>query len=290
MSGVKKVKIVTLADDYAGGGRCLAQHGISFFIEIFYQSGEVKRVLFDTGIYHEPILFNAKRLSVPLEKIDAIVLSHSHYDHTGGLLGILEKIQREDLPIVAHPLVFKKSYYKGKSTNIGMENDRTKEIAEKLGGVWYLTKESFEVIDNLFFMGQVPRVTDFEQDLTIQLQTEVNGEWIDDLIEDDSAIYMKTLKGLVIVSGCSHSGIVNIVKHGIHLSRGEKPYAVIGGFHLLTASEERIIQTAESLKELGVEKLITGHCTGGVAEYLFQQIFTTSFQKLYAGKTIQYEF
>jgi len=290
MSGVKSVKIVTLAEDFAGGGRCLAQHGISFFIELISQTGEVKRVLFDTGIYHEPILFNVNRLLVPLDTIDAIILSHSHYDHTGGLLGILETIQRKNLPIVAHPDVFKKSYYIGKTTNIGMENDHTKEISEELGGVWRLTKDSVEVIDHLFFMGQIPRVTPFEEDLTIQLQTQVNGEWVGDLIEDDSAIYIKTAKGLVIISGCSHSGIVNIVKRGIELSNGIRPYAVIGGFHLLTASEERIFQTAEGLKELGVEKLVTGHCTGGVAEYLFQQIFSTNFQILYTGKTIQYDF
>ncbi|WP_339060367.1 MBL fold metallo-hydrolase [Tepidibacillus marianensis] len=246
--------------------------------------------MFDTGIYHEPILFNVNRLSVPLETIDAIILSHSHYDHTGGLLGILETIQRENLPIVAHPDVFKKSYFKGKGKNIGMENDQTKERSEELGGIWRLTKTPVEMIDNLFFMGQIPRVTEFEQDLTIQLEIQVNGEWVDDLIEDDSAIYIKTDKGLVVISGCSHSGIVNIVKQGTEISGGIRPYAVIGGFHLLTASEERIFQTAEALKELGVEKLITGHCTGGVAEYLFQQIFTTSFQKLYAGKTISFDF
>ena len=289
-SVITKLKIVTLADDYAGGGRCLAQHGISFYIEIEDQLGHEKRILFDTGIYHDPIVFNANRLEVPLEKTEVVVLSHSHYDHTGGLLGILEHINKSEIPIIAHPDVFKKTYYKGREKNIGMENEHTKEEAEKLGGIWHLSKEPIPIADHATFLGQVPRVTAFEQEPTIQLETERNGQKVDDLIEDDSAIYIETPKGLVIISGCSHSGIVNIVKHAMNVSGGIKPYAVIGGFHLLSASDERIFQTTEALMELGVERLVTGHCTGNVAEYLFQQVFTTKYQKLFAGKTIQYKF
>lgn len=289
---LKRVKLTTLAEDYAGGGmgKCLAQHGVSFFISVENENGEVNNILFDTGDYHEPIIFNAEKLKISLENIETIVLSHSHYDHTGGLIGLMQRINKRELPIIAHPHIFKQSFFKEKpSLSVGMENKNTKEIVEKLGGVWRLTKEPVQVVSNVTFMGEIPRITDFEQELTINLQTEVNGEWVDDQIEDDSAIFIDTPKGLIIVSGCSHSGIVNITKYASKIS-GKKIHAVIGGFHLLSASEERIVRTAEALKDLGVDKVVAGHCTGLVAEYLFQQKFKDNFQKLYSGKIIEFSF
>ncbi len=109
VESLNKVRITTLADDYAGGGRCLAQHGVSYFIEI-EEKEETFYYLFDTGLYHEPILFNANRLAIPIDRIQKVILSHSHYDHTGGLIGLLEALESKEREVFAHPEVFKKSY------------------------------------------------------------------------------------------------------------------------------------------------------------------------------------
>lgn len=290
MNSIRQVKIATLAEDYAGGGvsKCWAQHGVSFYISLKYENGEEHHILFDTGDFAEPVLFNSKQLNLSLDPIESIVLSHSHYDHTGGLIGVLKQMAVKERPVIAHPDVFKKSYYKGDfSRNIGMENEETKEIVEELGGRWTLSKTPFRVMEGVTFMGEIPRVTDFERDMTINLQTEVNGEWVEDQIEDDTAMFIQTPKGIIVVSGCSHSGIVNIVKYAKELSQ-DNILAVIGGFHLISASEERIQKTAEALKELGTQNVITGHCTGGDAEYILKQTFKKQFQKLYAGKNMEF--
>ncbi len=287
---VKEVQIVTLAEDYAGTGptRCWAQHGVSFFIRLQYENKEVHHFLFDTGDYHEPILFNARKLNIPLDEIESIALSHSHYDHTGGLIGILKEIKKKERPIIAHPEVFKQSYYKGDFTrNIGMENEKTKEITESLGGIWKLSKEPVEIFPHVSFMGEIPRITIFEQDVTLKLQTKVNDQWVSDEIEDDTGIYISTPKGVIVIAGCSHSGIVNIVKYAKQLS-GKQVVAVIGGFHLHSASVARINHTIDALEELGVKEVITGHCTGGDAEYAFKQRFKKQFQKLHAGKILSF--
>ncbi len=176
------------------------------------------------------------------------------------------------------------------SKNIGIENEQAKELVENLKGKWQLSSQPLKVDDHVTFLGEIPRITDFEEELTIQLQTMKNNVWHHDKIEDDSAIYINTPKGIIIISGCSHSGIVNIVKHAKKVSGDLNIFAVIGGFHLLSAAEERILKTASELKMLGVENLITGHCTGGVAEYLFHQTFQENFQKLYAGKKLEFTF
>jgi len=284
------LKITTLADDYAGSSRCLSQHGVSFLIEISYKDGEKHVLLFDTGIYAEPIIFNAEKLQAPLHKLDTIVLSHSHYDHTGGLIGLLKEIRaKHPIKIFAHPNIFKQTFYKGNhGKNIGMENSKTSKLVEDSNGVWKLSEEPIEIVENVYFTGKIPRSTSFEKDLTIQLQTQVNGIWVDDHIEEEVAIYIETPKGIVVVSGCSHVGIVNIVQHAQRLANGKKVLAVIGGFHLLSAEETRIKDTAEALYKMGVEKVITGHCTGGKAEYIFQKFFESQFQKLYTGKVIEF--
>lgn len=293
MEKLKKVTIHTLAEDYSGSGetRCLAQHGISFYIKLDYDNNLTRRIIFDTGDYYEPILFNAKKLGISLSEADAIVLSHSHYDHTGGLIDLVKNINKKNISVIAHPNVFKKSFYPDNpEKNIGMENEYTKDIVEQYGGVWTLTKTPHHVIDNVYFIGEVPRLTEYERDLTIKLKTLENGNLTDDKIEDDSALYIDTPKGLIVISGCSHSGIINIVNYAKAIKNNEKVYSVIDGFHLLSASETRINNTIKAFKDLGVDNIMTGHCTGLTAEYKIQEEYKDNFQKLHAGKVIEFSF
>ncbi|HDD31682.1 MAG TPA: MBL fold metallo-hydrolase, partial [Thermococcus litoralis] len=145
---VDKLRIYVLAEDYAGyNSPFLAQHGISFLIEVKF-NGNRRRVLFDVGSYAEPLLFNMKLLSIDPKNIDMIVLSHSHFDHTGGLLGIMKEIGKE-IPIFAHPNIFKVSFAtEPEFTYAGIPPLRggSKEEIEKLGGVWVLSRDPIRLM------------------------------------------------------------------------------------------------------------------------------------------------
>ncbi|WP_048055267.1 MBL fold metallo-hydrolase [Pyrococcus sp. NA2] len=283
----KKLRIYTLADDYAGyNSPFLAQHGVSFLIEV-----EGKRILFDTASYAEPILFNMKLLSISPREIDMIVLSHSHFDHTGGLLGIVKEMNKE-VPIFAHPEIFKVSFsmepefiYAG----IPPLRGGTKEEIEKLGGIWILSRDPIRLAPGVFTLGEISKEekVEFERSTTIKLYKLENGRVVEDEVSDEIGLAVNTGKGLVVIGGCSHPGIVSMVKKAMRISGIKRVYAVIGGFHLIDASDDRIRKTVEALKEIRVEKVYAGHCTGLRAEALFAKEFGEGFEKLHAGKVIE---
>ncbi len=286
---VDEFKLYVLADDYAGYNSIFwAQHGVSYLIEVKY-NGKKKRLLFDTGSYAEPILYNMKLLDLDPRRIDIVILSHSHFDHTGGLLGIIKEVDKE-IPIIAHPEIFKKSFamepefiYAG----IPPLRGGTKESIERQGGILILTRDPVRLAPGVIVLGEIgpDERYDFEKQSTSLYK--IDGERIvPDTVNDEISLAVNTGKGLVVITGCSHPGVASIVNKAVTLTNIEKVYAVIGGFHLINASKQRIIQTIEKLKELGVEKIYTGHCTGLRAEALFLEEYGSNFEKLHAGKII----
>ena len=284
------LKIYILADDYAGyNSPFWAQHGISILIEVRF-SDNVRRILFDTASYAEPILFNMNLLNIDLKTIDMIVLSHNHFDHTGGLLGVMKKINKE-LPIFAHPNIFKVSFstepefmYAG----IPPLRGGTKESIEKLGGIWILSKDPIKLTPGVFTLGEITKdeKVDFEREVTIKLYKLEDGKLTPDEIEDEIGIAINTEKGLIVIGGCSHPGIVSMIKKTINVSGIDKVYAVIGGFHLIDADVQRIQSTIEAFKKMGIRKIYAGHCTGLKAEAMFSKEFGEAFEKLHSGKVI----
>ncbi len=285
---VDELKVYTLAEDYAGyNSPFWAQHGISFLIEV--RINDIKRrILFDTGSYAEPILFNMKLLNINPKTIDMIILSHSHFDHTGGLLGIMKEINKE-IPIFAHPNIFKVSFaiepefmYAG----IPPLRGGSKEEIERLGGIWILSKDPIQLMPGVFTLGEITKEekVEFEKKVTIGLYRLEKGRIIPDNVEDEIGLAVNTRKGLVIIVGCSHPGIVSMIQKAIKISGINKVYAVIGGFHLIDAEDKRIKRTVSAIKELGVKKVYTGHCTGLRAEKAFADEFGKDFEKLHSGK------
>lgn len=285
---VEKLKIYVLAEDHAGYDALFwAQFGTSFLISC--KTGEVeKNILFDAAIFAEPILHNMKLLELdPKKDIPMIVLSHCHFDHTGGLVGILKEIGKQNIPIIAHPgitrtVVEMEPYL----WSIGLTTENTKESIEKEGGKWILTKEPIKLAPGVITSGEIER--DFEKKVTLSSYNLEAGSLVKDEILDDMSLYLDTMAGLVIVTSCSHAGIVNIVKQGIKLTGEDKVKAVIGGFHLLDADKERVKLTVKMLKDLGVEKIFTGHCTGLKAEAAFLNTFGENFEELYSGKIMKF--
>jgi len=275
------MRIYVLVEDYSGyESPFLAQHGVSFLIE-----KDGKGILFDTGQSAEPILHNMKLLGLdPSLHIDYIFLSHCHYDHTGGLLGILKAIGRR-VPVIAHPSIFRRHFVmKPYLRDVGIPSRREK--VEELADL-YLSHRPLEIVEGVYSTGEIRSREDFEQG-HVGVYTLKDGQVVEDSIMDDMSVVVKTPEGLVIVSGCSHAGIVSIVKHAIQMTGEKRVRAVIGGFHLIDASDERIERTVREFQELGVEEVYTGHCTGLRAEAAFMEAYGGRFHKLHSGMVMEF--
>ena len=289
MAKAVAAKLVFLADDYAGyeARRLLGQHGLSVYVEVTDSEGKHHKVLFDTGQYGKAILHNAELLGVDLRGVDAIVLSHNHYDHTGGLLDVLKYVGKK-VPVVAHPLTLRPSFHvkDGKVRNVGVPFSR--EELESAGADFVLVKSPREVVPRVYFLGEVERdpgvpVADLPGARTLS----DDGKLVKHPMLDDTGIAVDVEGvGLVIVSGCGHSGIVNIVKQALK-AVGSKPAYAMGGFHLLSLREEEIADVISSLKELGVKEVHAGHCTGLRAECMMLRDFGERFKKLHSGYTVE---
>ncbi|MFH1003545.1 MAG: MBL fold metallo-hydrolase, partial [Chloroflexota bacterium] len=237
-----------------GGGDLLAEWGLSILVET-----DGATVLLDAG-RSLSVVNNTDVLGIDLDKIDKIVLSHGHFDHTGGLYGLLRKMKRP-VEIIAHPDVWAAKYSRrpGKADRYtGIPFRR--QALENLGAVFNLTREPVRITDNIITTGEVPRVTDFEPLGGYQFVRE-GDEWRPDELRDDQAIIIKTGLGLVVVLGCAHRGVINTLYHARQLTGVKTIHTVVGGAHLVDAPEDRIQATIAALNDLGVARLGLCHCT-----------------------------
>jgi len=255
------VRITTLSENAATAGvhDLLAEWGFSILMET-----DAASVLLDTGVTISAC-HNADTLGIDLAKIDKIVISHSHADHTGGLREVLTRMHKSEIEIIAHPHVWSLRYSRrpGKPDRFpGIPYQRPE--LECLGARFNLTKEPVRITENMMTTGEIPIVTSFEE-LTPSNEERVRHEdesWITDKMLDDQGVVIKMEHGLVVVTGCAHRGIINTLYHAQKISGVQTIYAVIGGSHLIDTSEERIEQTLHALKDLNVQKVGLCHCTG----------------------------
>jgi len=264
------LRITTLSDNTAGRGRFLAEWGLSFLVE----TDEVN-ILFDTG-KSISASHNAATVRFDLNQIDKIVLSHGHNDHTGGLRQILRKMKKE-VEIIAHPDIWSAKYRRrqGEADKyIGIPFQRQK--LESLGARFNLTTKPLKITDSIMTTGEIPMVTEFEQ-IDPNLFVKEDGGLQPDKLLDDLALVIKTGAGLVVVLGCAHHGIINTLYHAQQLTGVKSIHAILGGAHLISASEERIRLTIAALKELGVQRLGLCHCTDLPAASLLAQEFGDRF-------------
>jgi len=265
-----ELRITTLSENTASMGNFLAEWGLSILVET-----DEANILLDTG-KSISASYNADTLGIDLSKIDKIVLSHGHYDHTGGLRQILRKMRKE-VEIIAHPDIWTAKYARrqGEADRyIGIPFHR--QTLESLGGRFNLSKEPVRITDNIITTGEIPMVTDYEKIDRDVFVKEDNG-WQPDKLLDDQAIIIKTEPGLVVILGCAHRGIINTLYYAQKLTGVKPVHMVLGGSHLSRASEEQTWTTIATLRELGVQKLGLCHCTGLPASVLLAQEFGDSF-------------
>ena len=273
------IRIVILIENTACGPGLLAEHGLSFWIEY----GD-KRILFDTG-QNNLLIRNAQILDINLGRTDAIILSHGHYDHTGGLAYVLEVAPKA--VVYSHPAALNPKFAR-QDTNvrtIGM-SDLTKDIVRNQvdQGKVVLTEKPTEVFAGLHVTGQIPRITDFEN-ISSSFFVDEYGRDVDTL-SDDQAVFFDSPKGLVVLLGCAHSGVANTLHYIAKLSAQKQIHAVLGGMHLWNASKGRIEQTIRVFREYDVQKIGAAHCTGKNAVKQFQKAFPDRFFVCSAGTQV----
>ena len=281
------IRVTVLMEDTAGHNtELLSQHGISFLIESWSESA-MNTVLFDTGQSAAPLLHNMKILGKDPADIDVIFLSHCHSDHTGGLIEVLKTLGRSSVPVVAHPDIFRSCFATKPVIELyGMRTDCNPESIREAGGSLILTEDPLPLMPGALSTGDIKKRTAFEKKPTLSAMTVKDGKLVQDQMEDDTSLVFIVGEELVIISGCSHAGIVSIAEAAIKLTGIDNIAAIIGGFHLVNADDERIGKTIEDLSVMKAAEIYTGHCTGFKAEAKMYNDLGKRFHKMHTGMVI----
>jgi len=282
-NGVKpseKIKIYTLVDNTAGYG-FQGEWGLSFYIE-----AQGHKILFDTGMT-SLASENARLAKIDLSSIDTLVLSHGHNDHTGGLADFLK--YTGDVPVISHPDIWTKKYVQENQNSldyIGIPVCR--EELESRGAQFHLTTKTFEICQSIITTGEVELNNPYEK-IDGDLLVKTAGEFYCDPMMDDLSLIIQTDRGLVVITGCAHRGIVNTLQHAQKITGDQRILFAIGGFHLYQASQERLDWTVQTLLSMGIQKVSPCHCTGFHAMAQIYQNMPKQYQPIYAGLVIELE-
>jgi len=248
----------------------LAEHGLALLLEVTHR-GRKSLFLLDTGSSPLAISHNAEKMGINLRELSGIFLSHNHDDHTSGLEKVLAITG--PIPVYIHPHGFYTKWVKSRPTRLG------KDRLAGLGARWKAQEGSQSITPFLLTSGSIPRTTAFEEIIGIaDRKVEKDGALETETFLDDGALIMNIeKKGLLIVTGCAHSGIINTVNYCQELGGGGSIHALIGGFHVTQASPQRISETIRALQEKKIRRLAPLHCTGFEAMAAIWQAFPQEF-------------
>lgn len=268
----------------------LAEHGLSCLLKVWTDSEE-HWVLMDAGLSATCLLDNIDAMEIDLSRVESVVLSHGHGDHFGGLAGLLGKV-RKGIPLTLHPDAFLEFRTNIPAIGLLREMPRLDETALiETGVVLYRAKEASTLASDLVLVtGDVERTTDFERDFP-WIEARIDDEWVEDPFHHDQGLAVKVKgKGLVVIGGCSHAGIINTVRHAQKISGADKVHAVLGGYHLSGRLFEPIIgMTIEEMKKIGPDMVVPMHCTGWKAINQFAQEMPDQFILNAVGTTYVFQ-
>ncbi len=234
----------------------LAEHGLSLLIE---HAG--KKILYDTG-QSSAVVSNLSLLGFRPSELDMLVVSHGHYDHTGGIFHVLQHA-RKKIPVFAHTNIFQARYSIAGDQRRFIGIPHKKEVLTALGAEWRLIDKPTEIIPGLWMSGPIPRITDYETgDPKLVTCAATGGCDCQDKVEDDTSLFYAGPRGLVVIGGCTHAGLVNTVQRGLEVTGSSRLAGWIGGTHLGPVSKEQQGKTLAQLASFGPELVAANHCTG----------------------------
>lgn len=275
------VSITTLVENSVNIAGLRAEHGLAFLIRV---GG--KKVLFDTG-QSQLLLENAQKMGLKLDDVDTVVLSHGHYDHTGGVEAVCRT--SPGVRLYAHPSVLVPKFAAnpdGTSRFIGFAPNSV-EVLRRPESRMTWTRKPTEVLPGFFVTGEIPRTNDFE-DAGGRFFLDAGCTRLDPLL-DDQALYFETKNGLVVILGCAHAGVVNTLNYVHHLTGGRPFATVMGGMHLACAGPERMRATVEAFRLWTPKHIIPAHCTGTAATAQLWSAFPGSCSSCPVGTTLVFQ-
>jgi 7,8-dihydropterin-6-yl-methyl-4-(beta-D-ribofuranosyl)aminobenzene 5'-phosphate synthase len=260
----------------------LGEHGFAAFLET-----EKGNYLFDTG-KGKTVVHNAAVLKKDLKSIKKIVLSHAHGDHTGGLPEVLQTLWSKKIDVFAHPDIFADRFREkdGERTYGGIPF--VQGYLEKLGAHFVFNKQYVEIEEGVFLTGEVPRETSFEGGDMGKRFVSREGKIEPDIILDDQSLVIHVRNGIVIVLGCAHAGIINVINHAIKMSGVDEIYGIIGGTHIGLSGDAQRDKTIEALRDYKIEHLMPTHCTGAEAMACMKNSFNKIFQFSHVGMSFSF--
>ena len=253
----------------------VAEHGFSVLVEV--TAGKRRHcLLFDAGVSPDGLIENMKRLDVDPRSVEAVVMSHGHFDHTTGLDGFIRAVGRPNLPVLLHPHFWHRRRIRLPGREPWELPSTSKRALEGAG--FQIVEErspSFLLDESVLVTGEIDRTTEFERGFPIQ-DSYRDGAWTPDpLVLDDQGVVVNVAgRGLLVITGCGHSGIINTIQHAQKLTGVERVYAVIGGFHLNgPLFEPQIPEVIKQIEVIDPEILVPAHCTGWRAVHALARRF-----------------
>jgi 7,8-dihydropterin-6-yl-methyl-4-(beta-D-ribofuranosyl)aminobenzene 5'-phosphate synthase len=272
---------VTMDNNVRFGGPLpfTGEHGASFLIEV-----DGKKILYDTGMTGA-VVRNLGLLGVHPTQLDIIAISHGHNDHSGGLVRVLQEA-RKDVEVVMHKKAFGDRFSVAGGGHFAIGIPYPENYLRSIAGRWDLRDTPRQLTPSLWFSGSVPRVTDYEVgDVRLVIGTE-KGE-VQDPIDDDISLFCRGERGLIVIGGCAHSGLVNTVKHGFKVTGLDRLQGWVGGTHLGPVSERQQNLTIEQLRAWEPEFVAANHCTGFAMMARLKDVFGKRFIPAFVGEKIE---
>jgi 7,8-dihydropterin-6-yl-methyl-4-(beta-D-ribofuranosyl)aminobenzene 5'-phosphate synthase len=263
---VKAVKVTVLSTMLSGPpGKGIGEWGFAALVEV-----DGRKLLVDTGARPETVLRNIDEMKVDLTGVTDVVLTHFHDDHTGGLLRLREELRKKNPKALMRAHVGAEFFAVRVVDGKDVDREALRKGFVALGGAWVEHAKPVELLPGVWMTGPVPRKHD-ERNWSGKAQLRRGKTVVEDTVPDDSSIVIETAKGLVVITGCGHAGVVNIVEYARAL-RGGSVHALIGGLHLFELGEDKLVWTGKQLKAAGVQELLGVHCTGIEAVFRLREL------------------